>query len=146
MGKSSKADKKKEKESKKHAKKHKKAKSAKREASSSTSSSDADEVLTPRQQLARDKAAVVALRELLWLHAPARKELRDMLWTVDQGKAASIAGISDQGLRGRLRQLLKLLGLRGTGIKDVLALPKGVPATLSVLGHRQLSLSLQRQL
>ncbi|KAL6747468.1 hypothetical protein V8C86DRAFT_3033753 [Haematococcus lacustris] len=57
-----------------------------------------------------------------------------MLWTVDQGKAASIAGISDQGLRGRLRQLLKLLGLRGTGTKDVLALPKGAPATLSVLG------------
>jgi len=40
-----------------------------------------------------------------------------MLWTVDQGKAANTAGVPDPLLKARLQQLLKLLGLKRAGSK-----------------------------
>ncbi len=40
-----------------------------------------------------------------------------LLWTVDQGKAANLAGVADADLKGRLKALLKLLGLRSTATK-----------------------------
>lgn len=79
------------------------------------------------------------LRILLSYHPGVRKDLRDvghkephdtvpltcfgnpsffnvplsqMLWNIDQGKAADISGIMDEGLKSSVKKLLKLLGLR----------------------------------
>jgi hypothetical protein len=40
-----------------------------------------------------------------------------LLRTIDQGKAANLAGVPDQVLRAKLTQLLKLLGLKRAGAK-----------------------------
>ncbi|KXZ55203.1 hypothetical protein GPECTOR_3g347 [Gonium pectorale] len=95
---------KKEKKDKKH-KKH-------RRRSSSDSSDSDDNVEGLEQQLRRERAAVNKLRDILSAYPAVRKELRDMLWRVDQGEAANISGVPDPELKAHLGQLLELLRLR----------------------------------
>jgi hypothetical protein len=63
-------------------------------------------------QLERDRAAVRAARALLAAHPAAARDLRQLLWAVDNGKAVSVAGLADEGLRTGLEALLGLLGLK----------------------------------
>lgn len=63
-------------------------------------------------QLERDRAAVRAARALLAAHPAMRRDLRQLLWSVDNGKAVGVGGVPDPGLRSDLEQLLSLLGLR----------------------------------
>ncbi|KAF5833587.1 hypothetical protein DUNSADRAFT_10038 [Dunaliella salina] len=134
MGKhGSKDSKRKEKKAKKQ-KKGKKDKKDKKSHQETSSSSSDTEVLSPQDQLRKEQAAVTALRDILWLHKDARKDLRELLWNVDQGKAANTAGVPDPLLKARLQQLLKLLGLKRAGSKGVFGLPQGAQPTLSVVG------------
>ncbi|PNH04166.1 hypothetical protein TSOC_009705, partial [Tetrabaena socialis] len=99
-------DKKSKKEKKeKHAKKHR------RRSSSDSSDSDGG-VEGAEQQLRRERAAVNKLRAILTDYPAVRKELREMLWRVDQGEAANIASVPDPDLKAHLAQLLELLRLR----------------------------------
>uniref|UniRef100_A0A7S3R7C5 J domain-containing protein n=1 Tax=Dunaliella tertiolecta TaxID=3047 RepID=A0A7S3R7C5_DUNTE len=124
----------KDKKAKKQKKDRKEKKDKKSHQETSSSSSSDEEVLSPQDQLKKEQAAVTALRDILWLHKDARKDLRELLWNVDQGKAANTAGVPDPLLKARLQQLLKLLGLRRAGAKGVFGLPQGAQPTLSVVG------------
>ncbi|GFR39678.1 hypothetical protein Agub_g150 [Astrephomene gubernaculifera] len=95
---------KKEKKDKKH-KKH-------RRRSSSDSSESDDSFEGADQQLQRERAAVTTLRDILSGYPAVRKELREMLWRVDQGEAADISGVPDPDLKAQLAQFLNLLRLR----------------------------------
>ncbi|GIL91130.1 hypothetical protein Vretimale_9578 [Volvox reticuliferus] len=103
-----KGKKEKEKSKSKKAKKHKK---HRRRSSSGSSDSDGH-AEGAEQQLARERTAVSKLRDILSSYPAVRKELREMLWRVDQGEAANISGVPDSDLKASLAQLLELLRLR----------------------------------
>ncbi|KAG1661307.1 hypothetical protein FOA52_008654 [Chlamydomonas sp. UWO 241] len=87
-----------------------------------------------KRQLQRDREAVETLRRLLSQHAAIRKELREMLWTIDQGQAADVSGIPEEGgLKSDIKRLLKHLGLR-KGSKGLYALQDGGQKALEVVG------------
>ncbi|GIL65882.1 hypothetical protein Vafri_19522 [Volvox africanus] len=98
----------KEKRKSKKVKKHKKH----RRRSSSDSSDSDGHAEGAEQQLARERTAVSKLRDILSNYPAVRKELREMLWRVDQGEAANISGVPDSDLKASLAQLLELLRLR----------------------------------
>ncbi|KAG2444929.1 hypothetical protein HXX76_001665 [Chlamydomonas incerta] len=103
-------DKKGKKDKKEKKDKHKKEKHRRR--SSSSGSDSDDSVEGAEQQLRRERAAVIKLRDILSEYPAVRKELREMLWRVDQGEATNISGVPDPVLKGHLAQLLELLRLR----------------------------------
>ncbi|GLI60597.1 hypothetical protein VaNZ11_002769 [Volvox africanus] len=98
----------KEKRKSKKVKKHKK---HSRRSSSDSSDSDGNPE-GAEQQLARERTAVSKLRDILSYYPAVRKELREMLWRVDQGEAANISSVPDSDLKASLAQLLELLRLR----------------------------------
>eukprot|EP00798_Chlamydomonas_sp_ICE-L_P030369 gene30369-35375_t len=115
---------KKEKKGSKDKKSKKKSKHSHRD----TSSSD-DQM----SELDRERAAANGLRDLLWLHPPMKKDLRELLWTVDQGKVADISQVPDPDVKSRIKLMFEHLSLRKIN-KGVYQLSHKATPTLSVLG------------
>ncbi|BDA44900.1 probable DnaJ homolog subfamily C member 5 at C-terminar half [Coccomyxa sp. Obi] len=124
----------KEKEHKKKEKKHKRHKRAKEGQSSEGASDEEDsEQDDINQQLERGRAAVRITREILQHQPGLKKELRQLLWRIDQGEAVQIAGIPDANLRQQLDELLVNINLTKTS-KGIYAKRPGAAACLTLLG------------
>ncbi|KAI8476395.1 MAG: hypothetical protein J3K34DRAFT_516546 [Monoraphidium minutum] len=128
---------KKDKHKKRSGKEKERRRSSRRGSSSSSSSSGSDSDGAGRHgaalaRLERERAAVRACRALLAAHPAARRDLRELLWSLDNGKAVGVGGVGDAALRGALEELLSNLGLKAS--KGQHFLPSGAPTTLSVVG------------
>ncbi|KAK9813685.1 hypothetical protein WJX73_003743 [Symbiochloris irregularis] len=108
-------DKEKHKDRKKdHKHKHSKSKSRKKDSDSSASSGSDSGEGTLEEQLARNRAAVRATRDLLYQQPEVRGDLRELLRHIDAGEAMQLDGIADKGLRKHLQELFKHLHLHCT--------------------------------
>jgi hypothetical protein len=63
-------------------------------------------------QLERDRAAVQQTRSLLAMWPAVKRELRQLLWSIDDGQAVGVAGVPDPDLRAAMEALLTCLGLK----------------------------------
>jgi len=102
--------------------------------SSSSSSEDETESMS---QLERDREAVETLRDILGKFGSLKKEIRQMLFRLDEGEAISIGGVSDLELQSWIQKMLNMLGLRRSS-KGLYSIPSDAlrrgNKTLSILG------------
>lgn len=85
-------------------------------------------------ELARARHAARCTRELLLRYPDQRRDLRQLLWTVDQGNALDVSGVADVTMRERLIELFSNLPLERTK-KGVFLRKPGGPSVLTQLGH-----------
>lgn len=67
------------------------------------------------RQLERERAAISCTRRLLAGWPAARRELRELLWQIDDGQAVDTSGVPDPSLKEIIQQTFQCLDLRHTG-------------------------------
>jgi len=115
---------------KKRHKEHRERKEHKRRRSRSRSRSPPE---TAADELRRLQEACEQLRSILRAFPAVRKELRALLWSVDNGQAVSLDGLADTGLKTALQSLFLQLRLVCTGSGLHLA-RAGAPPILRTVG------------
>lgn len=68
-------------------------------------------------QLERDRSAVRQTRTLLAAWPAVRRDLRQLLWSLDNGQAVGVEGLGDAELRGAVETLLRCLPLKETKVR-----------------------------
>lgn len=136
-------DKKDEKEAAKKASKSSKGRSGKKKAHASSSCSDSGSDVGGnftksstllggvQKELARAQQATRCARELLFRYPSSRKDLRQLLWTIDQGQALDVSGIADAEMRTGVTELLSQLPTQRTAKQVFLK----APGATSIMGQ-----------
>lgn len=78
---------------------------------------------TVRSQLERERAAVQATRTLLARFPAIKKDLRQLLWSLDNGQAVGLGGVGEPELKEAIGGLMALLALKHTKVRASMCAP-----------------------